>query len=127
MTAWAVYAWPSVLWQPTHGQRAHLRHLGTQVTVLGDSDGPCAGQTVWGEPDGEPDGRQIAGLAWDWVELAHGVVAMADPLAVITNVRLLSPQGTVLTPLEAAPLLNDLVHALPWQTEVQRALERLGH
>ena len=127
MTAWAVYAWPSVLWQPVQAQEAHLRHLGTQVTVLGDSDEPSAGQTVWGEPDGEPDGAQIAGIAWDWVELAHGVVAMADPLAVITNVRLLTAQGTVLTPLEAAPLLNDLVHALPWQTEVQRALERLGH
>ena len=123
MTAWAVYAWPAVLWQPPHGLEVHLRHLGTQVTVLGGSDEPSTGQTVWGEPDGE----RIAAVAWDWIELARGIVAMADPMAVITNVRLLDPQGGVMTPLEAAPLLNDLVHALPWQTEVQRALERLGH
>ena len=119
-TAWAVYAWPAVLWQPPHAQEAHLRHLGTQVTVLGENDRPSAGQTVWGEPDGD----QVAGIAWDWIELARGIVAMADPMAVITNVRLLDPQGGVLTPLQAAPLLNSLVHALPWQTEVQRALDQ---
>ena len=123
MTAWAVYAWPAVLWQRRHRRERRLRHLGTQVTVLGDSDEPSAGQTVWGDPDGP----RVAGIAWDWIELGRGVVAIADPMNVITNVLLLGPRRTVLTPLEAALLLNGLVHALPWQTEVQRALEQLGH
>ncbi len=119
--AWAVFAWPTVLWQAPHRERRRFLHLGTRVTYTGDP--VCSGQTLWGDPDGE----QAAGLAWDWIELAQGVVAMADPMAVITNVRLLGPGGEVLTAVEAAPHLNGLVHALPWQCEVQRALAQLRH
>ena len=119
--AWAVFAWPTVLWQAPRPERLHFLHLGTRVTYAGDP--VCSGQTLWGDPEGE----QAAGLAWDWVELAQGVVAMADPMAVITNVRLLGPGGEVLTAIEAAPHLNELVHALPWQCEVQRALAQIRH
>ena len=125
-SAWAVFAWPAVLWQAPCAQECHFRHLGTQVTSLGSSDEPCSGQTVWGDPQAG-DSDAVAGLAWDWVELGRGIVAMADPMAVITNLRLVGPGGSVLTPLEAAPHLNELVHALPWQDEVQRALARIGH
>lgn len=82
-----------------------------------------SGQTIWGDPEGE----QAAGLAWDWIEVASGVVAMADPMSVITNLRLLRPGGEVMSPVEAAPHLNELVHALPWQSEVQRALSQIRH
>jgi hypothetical protein len=119
--AWAVFAWPTVLWQAPGPERTQFLHLGTRVTYSGDPI--CSGQTLWGDADG----AQAAGLAWDWIELARGVVAMADPMAVITNVRLLGPDGGVLTAVEAAPHLNELVHALPWQCEVQRELARLGH
>lgn len=125
LSAWAVFAWPPVLWQAPCGQEGQFRHLGTQVTHHGARDAPCSGQTVWG--NAQRDGDTVAGLAWDWIELARGIVAMADPMAVITNLRLVGPGGTVLTPLEAAPHLNGLVHALPWQDEVLRELERMGH
>ena len=123
-SAWAVFAWPTILWQAPCAQDCRFRHLGTQVTNRRTSDTPCSGQTVWGDPQADD---KVAGLAWDWVEIGRGVVAMADPLAVITNVRLVGPGGAVLTPLEAAPHLNELVHALAWQHEVQRALARIGH
>lgn len=119
--AWAIFAWPTVLWQAPPALRPHFLHLGTRVTFGGDA--LHCGQTIWGDPDGE----QAAGLAWDWVELARGVVAMADPMSVVTNVRLLRPGGEVMSPMEAAPHLNDLVHALPWQSEVQRALAEIQH
>ena len=124
-SAWAVFAWPAVLWQAPCGPGCRFRHLGTQITSRRTSDALCSGQTVWGD-DTHGDAA-AAGLAWDWVELGHGIVAMADPMSVITNVRLLGPGGAVLTPMEATPHLNLLVHALPWQEEVQRELERLGH
>jgi len=81
-------------------------------------DGPLAGQTLWGahSADGE------AGLAWDWMQIARGVVVIADPMSVITNVRLIGDQGEVLTATEAARFLNELVRTLPWQQEVQRVL-----
>lgn len=119
--AWAVFAWPTVLWQAPHSSQLRFLHLGTCVTHTGSP--VCSGQTLWGDPDG----RQAAGLAWDWVELAQGVVAMADPMGVITNVRLLGPGGEVLTATQAAPRLNELVHTLPWQCEVQRALAQIRH
>jgi hypothetical protein len=63
-----------------------------------------------------------AGMAWDWVQIARGVVAIADPMSVVTNVRLIGEAGEVLTAQEAARFLNEMVRALPWQQEVQRAL-----
>ena len=77
-----------------------------------------AGQTIWA---GRLDGIE-AGVAWDWVEIADGIVAMADPLSVVTNLRIVGNEGEVLTALEAARFLNNIVHALPWQDEVGRAL-----
>jgi hypothetical protein len=63
-----------------------------------------------------------AGMAWDWIHLPHGIVAMADPMAVVTNLTLLGPEGEVLNELESARHLNQIVHALPWQDEVERVI-----
>lgn len=84
----------------------------------GDPLFPAAGQTVWAASadDGE------AGMAWDWVQIAQGVVTIADPMSVISNLRLLGQEGDVLTAYESARFLNEFVRALPWQSEVQRAL-----
>jgi hypothetical protein len=79
-----------------------------------------AGQTVWAAHAEEGE----AGMAWDWVELAHGVVALADPLSVVTNVRLVNADGEVLTALQSARFINEMVRALPWQQEVERALRQ---
>lgn len=116
--AWIVCAWPPVLWQADSASRLHLVHLGTRVLNYGGDASPCSGQTLWGEAT--PD--RSAGVAWDWVELQEGVVAMADPLGLVTNLKLLDARGEALSAFEVAVRLNGLVHALPWQNEVQRAL-----
>ncbi len=84
----------------------------------GDQDAPSTGQTLWGIPAN--DGA--AGVAWDWVQLQEGVFVMADPFGLVTNLHLVGSQGEALTSFEVAMRLNELVHALPWQSEVQRAL-----
>ncbi len=76
------------------------------------------GQTLWAWHGDEGD----VGLAWDWIQLTPGVVAMADPMAVVTNLRLLGDEGEVLTASESARHINYIVHGLPWQHEVQLAL-----
>ena len=53
-----------------------------------------------------------AGVAWDWVQISGDVVAMADPMSVVTNLRLVGQEGAVLTALESARYLNEIVHAL---------------
>lgn len=100
----------------------HLTHLGTRVLNLGDDSNLCTGQTLWGDESEE----QSAGVAWDWVRLQPGVVAMADPLGLVTNLKLLDERGEALTNVEIAVHLHQLVHALPWQSEVQRALHQVA-
>jgi hypothetical protein len=106
------------LWQADSATRLHLVHLGTRVLHYGGDAAPCSGQTLWGEATHD----RSAGVAWDWVELQEGVVAMADPLGLVTNLKLLDAKGEALSAFEVAVRLNGLVHALPWQNEVQRAL-----
>ncbi len=97
-----------------------FHHLGTHVSPVGEGPGCVAGQTVWTARAAEGD----AGMAWDWIEIARGVVAIADPLSVVSNVRLVNDEGEVLTALQAARFLNEMVRALPWQQEVERALRQ---
>lgn len=83
-----------------------------------DEDSRCCGQTLWGAG---PEDRS-AGVAWDWVEIVEGVVAMADPMSVVTNLRLINANGEALGAQELAVQLHQMVYALPWQTEVHRVL-----
>ncbi len=118
--AWIVTAWPPVLWQADAAPSLHLVHLGTQVVTSGERDHPCSGQTLWADPSND----RSAGVAWDWVEVQEGVVAMADPLGLVTNLQFVDARGHALSAYQVAVQLNELVHALPWQCEVQRALLR---
>ena len=115
---WTVRAWPPLLWQADKLQPLPLRHLGTRVTNPGDQVSRVSGQTIWAAM--AADGH--AGMAWDWIQLSVGIVAMADPLSVITNLRLVGADGDALSPLESLRCLNEVVHALPWQGEVERVL-----
>ena len=115
---WTVRAWPPLLWQVDKLQPLLLRHLGTRVTNPGDQVSRTSGQTIWAAS--AADGQ--AGMAWDWIQLSVGVVAMADPLSVVTNLRLVNPDGDALSPLESLRCLNEVVHTLAWQDEVERVL-----
>ncbi|MBV8500163.1 MAG: hypothetical protein JO006_00420 [Paucibacter sp.] len=117
--AWIVYAWPRVLCETHQLPQWQFTHLSTQVLMYGDAEHPALGQTVWQRED--ELGRAV-GVAWDWMGMPEGIVAMVDPLCLITNLQFVSVDGEVLAPLESVRQLNEIVHALPWQDEVQRAL-----
>jgi hypothetical protein len=116
---WIVRAWPPVVWPIHEVPTFRLVHLGTSVLHAPTHGGAGAGQTLWGGR--MPQGS--AGVAWDWVELSRGVVAMADPLGLISNLQFVDGGGAVLSGLQAALRLNQIVNLLPWQQEVARALE----
>ncbi|MDP1690569.1 MAG: hypothetical protein Q8L49_01160 [Burkholderiaceae bacterium] len=97
-------------------------HLDTQAFPSSGEDAPLGGQTVWRGTAAEGD----AGVAWDWVMVSPDVVAMADPMCVVSNLRLLGPRGEVLTAWESARHLSQIVYGLPWQGEVQRILRHLN-
>jgi len=68
-------------------------------------------------------GTADAGIAWDWIEIGLGVVAMVDPMGVTTNMQLVNRDGVVLAASEAALHINQFVRRLPWQDEVRRLLQ----
>jgi hypothetical protein len=120
--AWTLRAWPPLLWQVSREIRLQLHHVGTQVHEAGHGPFGSAGQTVWAGQCDEGD----AGMAWDWIALGQGVVAMADPLAVVTNLCLVGEQGQALTRYETARHIHQIVYQLPWQIEVARVLGELA-
>ena len=121
-TPWSVRAWPPLLWQAEGAGQLQFDHLDTQVFTPADEDTPLSGQTVWHGAAAEGE----IGVAWDWVMVSNDVVAMADPMSVVSNLRLLGPQGEVLTAWESARHLSQIVYGLPWQGEVKRVLRHLN-
>ncbi|MDH4061800.1 MAG: hypothetical protein OEU94_13390, partial [Aquincola sp.] len=109
--SWTIRAWPARLWQADGASDLHFHHLDTQVFPITDEDAPVSGQTVWRGAGADGD----VGVAWDWVMLSRDVVAMADPMCVVTNLRLLGDGGEVLTSWESARHLSRIVYGLPWQ------------
>jgi hypothetical protein len=61
------------------------------------------------------------GIAWDWIEALDGVFAMADPMAVISNIGFVDQSGASIPEFVAAVHLNRITHELPWQAEVANA------
>ncbi|HEX7687681.1 MAG TPA: hypothetical protein VF453_08240 [Burkholderiaceae bacterium] len=62
-------------------------------------------------------------MAWDWIEVAEGIVAMVDPMRMVTNMQLITLEGKILAATEAALHFNQFVRRLPWQEEVGRLLK----
>ncbi len=114
----APYSWPPVFWQANLRRTPKFVHLSTHVTRAGGQKQPCCGSTLWGGFSADGD----AGLAWDWVEIEQGVVAMRDPMSLMTNLQLVAENGEVLKPIAAALHFNQFVRRLPWQDEVRRLL-----
>lgn len=115
---WALIAWPPVLCQANARLRYPFVHVDTRISASGEPGLPASGQTIW---CGEVTGAE-AGITWDWVQVRPDVVAMADPMAVVTNLRFVGTDGDVLPADECALLLNQIVFSLPWQREVMRTL-----
>ena len=115
----ALCEWPTVFWRTNSKRRPTFKHLATRVTTARNRFEPCSGHTIWRGLSGDGD----AGLAWDWIEIATGVVAMVDPMCVSTNLQLVNMHGDVLAASEAALHFNQFVRRLPWQDEVQRLLQ----
>lgn len=115
----APYSWPTVFWRTNSNRRPSFKHLATRVTSRRTSSEPYSGHTIWRGLAQDGD----AGLAWDWIEIANGVVAMVDPMSVSTNLRLVNMHGDILPTTEAALHFNQFVRRLPWQEEVWKLLK----
>jgi hypothetical protein len=80
------------------------------------------GQVLWASRTLHGD---IA-VAWDWVELPEKIIAMADPMQILSNVQLKLDDGSWMNERHRILWLNDLLGALPWQAELAAPGSRRG-
>ena len=126
--SWMIKSWATHEWYlpPQAEQLPHFKHVGTQVRDDGSATGLRAGDTVWMSLDEQ---WQV-GLAWEWVEIKPGMVMLADPNSIITNLQFVDEHQKSVYGLAKTVAVNRLVHALAWQSSVcallQPAAEQAG-
>ena len=116
-TPWSIRAWPPVLWQAGRESQLRFHHLSTRVTLPGD-------RMSRGRPDHlgravrRRRSRRRLGLGADRRRRGgdgRPDVGRHQPASGRRRGRSADRAGV-------ARFLNEIVHALPWQSEVQRAL-----
>ena len=103
-------------------QPSSWQHYKTLCDRTADAEPSRGGSTIWVCTLGSIE----AAIAWDWVELTSGVLALADPNALVSNLRFVGPvRGLERLDAELGKilLLNTIVHGLNWQ---DRVLAELG-
>jgi hypothetical protein len=114
--------WQIISWEPLptsletfRDMSRAMRNLGIAVHSRGP-DGLCTGQVAWGmDAKAGP-----AGIAWDWAEVRAGVLAMADPMTILSNIVLLSPDTEQLVWSERLLKMHEAIHRFTWQSPVSR-------
>jgi len=116
---WLIASWPTVHCAVAQRSLMIRRLHCVSATLNPAAPGQArSGQVMWAcrTPLGD------AGLAWDWFDLRPNVVAMADPMHVLSNLRFVDEHGVEL-PMAANLLeLNNLVASLRWQDQVEPVL-----
>lgn len=117
---WHVLSWEQVEVPASQFSKAvrHMKCLG--VSVRDATPKHRRGEVLWGS---DVAGHGI-GIAWEWGEAVEGVVAMVDPLTILTNVKLVTDDGVTVSADELLLRLNGAVNSLRWQAAaVRRAKE----
>jgi hypothetical protein len=107
----SIFEWP--------GAVRRLQPVGATTYVDGSAGGLRYGRVVWGTELAS----QLAGISWDWREVRANVLALADPMAVQSNVVLFDDAGRPIRRSATLLFLNRAIHSLPWQ---QRIWSRAG-
>jgi hypothetical protein len=118
----SIPAWQVITWNPvetTAGEFARLasrfRHLGTSVHADDAAHGLQYGQVLWGLERGS----DRIGLAWEWAEVREHLVALADPMKVLSNLQIRRADGSLMPEAERLLHLNGAIHAWRWQEQVR--------
>ncbi len=117
----SIPAWQVINWTPVQIKlrdfqrtRSAFRHLGTSVHPGADQADLRCGQALWGMQCGQ----EWIGLAFEWAEMDNRVVALSDPMQILSNVTLLRDDGECLEDAHRIVEFNTAVHELDWQQEV---------
>jgi hypothetical protein len=115
-----IKSWPTLEWYLPYDDSPleSFQYLDSQTRDSPAANGRRQGETVW---IGSVKGHSV-GLAWEWAEHRPGVLVLADPNCIVSNVRFVDEEGVPVPPLLALIALNRVVHALPWQEAVSKAI-----
>ena len=116
MQRWNTQALPLVDWPRHPTVPTRFRHLHTSVEDPIEPQMLEVGYTAWQSFDDGPPIR----LGWDWALIEGGVLVVADPFGIDTNLRL--PARDELPAPMAAAALHAMVRSLPWQSTIMRTL-----
>jgi hypothetical protein len=116
-----VRSWPIIEWSARRIQQIVLLHLASRCTEAVDRADIASqhGSTLWCGLVSSG----LVGVSWSWQHIAPGVLVIADPLAICSNLRWLGDDGHVLGAIAGAALHNRLVAGLHWQHAVQGAVQ----
>jgi hypothetical protein len=91
-----------------------FEHLQTVHYPQRGEDAYPHGHVLWGAIGGSGS----MAVCWEWAELRRGVVALCNPMNVLSNVRLKTDDGQPFTFGQTLLALNALVHGRDWQSKV---------
>lgn len=105
-------------------------HVCTEVADVGQTEDKepfwrDEGMTLWAWPSPVSAAASPALLAWDWVASESGGVARRTAAFCYSNIELLGPDGLPLDFSMHALMFSTVIHALPWQAQVQREIARV--
>lgn len=116
---WHVASWRDV--SLTLAQRQwmirRLAHRACSGPPDGDLREGARGQVMWACDIAQG----TVGLSWDWFVLRPGVLVMADPMNIVSNLVFVDDEGRPLAESSRIVELNTIVHALAWQPGVLHA------
>lgn len=95
-----------------------FEHLSTVHSPDVDDDGCRHGHVIWGHLLG----ASPMAMCWEWAEVRLGVVAIFNPMNVLSNVRLMSEDGRPFSYGQTVLVFNAVVHDIDWQSGVREEL-----
>lgn len=119
--SWMIKSWTSVEWYlPAEADALPtFQHISTHIRESDSVTGLRGGDTVW-MLDGD---ESPTGMAWEWHEVRPGVVMLADPNAIVTNLQIIDREQQRVQGLDKIIVVNRIVHQLPWQRAVADCLQ----
>lgn len=94
-----------------------LREVDGCVRLQDTVTGMCSGHARWATS------LRTAAIevAWSWAEVQPGLIALQDPMSILSNVLILDAQGHALERSQRMLHLNNLVYQLDWRRAARRS------
>jgi hypothetical protein len=96
-----------------------MKPMGSRAIPRSDEPALWQGQTTWAWQENE----HLCAVGWDWIEMLPGVLVMADPMSVLSNVEFVTQAGIAPdTTMGKLLVLNMLINRLPWQKDAMTSI-----